>query len=85
MTIKHLNWSVGLPRFWNGTTLRCTINAPLVADPISLDMLVLASGNEITVELDEEGLELAVKEPPGPVLETEVFLDVPLDDLEGDP
>merc|ERR1719295_2143716 len=38
----------------------------------------------LETELDEEGLELAVKEPPGPVLETKVLLDVPLDDLKGD-
>merc|ERR1719295_525270 len=38
----------------------------------------------LETELDEEGLELAVKEPPGPVLETKVLLDVPLDALEGD-
>merc|ERR1719295_558555 len=37
----------------------------------------------LETELDEEGLELAVKEPPRPVLETEVLLDVPLDNLEG--
>merc|ERR1719289_176907 len=36
----------------------------------------------LETELDEEGLELAVKEPPRPVLETEVLLDVPLDNLE---
>ena len=35
--------------------------------------------------MDEEGLELAVKEPPGPVLETKVLLDVSLDDFEGNP
>merc|ERR1719289_213563 len=38
----------------------------------------------LETELDEEGLELAVKEPPGPVLETKVLLHVPLDALEGD-
>merc|ERR1719295_2044014 len=37
----------------------------------------------LEAELDEEGLELAVKEPPGPVLETKVLLDVSLDDFEG--
>merc|ERR1719295_2501163 len=37
----------------------------------------------LETELDEEGLELAVKEPPGPVLETKVLLDISLDDFEG--
>ena len=33
--------SVGRPRLRNSTTLRFSINAAFVADPISLDMLVL--------------------------------------------
>ena len=39
-TRKDFDRSVGRPRMRNWTTLRFTINAAFVADPISLDMLV---------------------------------------------
>ena len=41
-TRKDFDRSVGRPRMWNRTTLRFSINAAFVADPISLDMLVRA-------------------------------------------
>ena len=40
ITRKYFDRSVGRPRMRNGTTLRFSINAAFVADPISLDMLV---------------------------------------------